>query len=87
MRSPVVAALLIGGLLGHVVAAYFNGGSRIAYLHHIGGFFLIAAITGVPIAILTRLFWRRHASRAWLTFGVIQFALGVLVMLGEWHKH
>jgi hypothetical protein len=41
----------------------------------------------VPIAILTRLFWRRYASRAWLTFGVIQFALGVLVMLGEWHKH
>jgi hypothetical protein len=55
-------------------------------LHHIGGFFLIAVITGVPIAGLTRLFWRQHRNRALLAFAFIQFLLGMLVMVGEWGK-
>ena len=87
MNRPVVAGLLIGGLLGHVIAAQLNGGSRIAFLHHIGGFFLIAAITGLPIAGLTRWFWRSYANHAWLVFAFTQFVLGALVALGEWGKH
>ena len=80
----IIAVLLAGGLLGHVIAAYVSGGARIAYIHHVLGFFLIAAVTGLPIAILTRLFWRQHADRAWLGFGLVQLALGVLIMVNEW---
>ena len=83
----IVAGLLAGALLGHVIAAHLGGGSRIDYVHHIGGFFLIAAITGLPIAGLTRLFWRRHYNAALLIFGLIQLVLGVLVMMGEWRAH
>jgi hypothetical protein len=76
--------LLAGGLLGHVIAAYLSGGARIAYIHHVLGFFLIAAVTGLPIALMTRLFWRRHADRAWLAFGLVQLALGLIIMVNEW---
>lgn len=82
----IVAALLVAGLLGHVVAARLNGGSGIAYLHHIGGFFLIAAITGLPIAGVTWLFWRRQRNRALLAFALIQLVLGILVMVAEFRK-
>src|SRR5687768_5617460 len=83
---PVVAAMLLGGLLGHVAAAQLMGGSGTAYFHHIGGFFLIAAITGLPIAGLTFLFWRRQRNRALLAFALIQLVLGILVMIGQLRK-
>lgn len=82
----IVAGLLVGGMLGHLVAAQLNGGSGIAYLHHIGGFFLIAAITGLPIAGVTWLFWRRQRNRALLVFALMQLVLGILVMVAELRK-
>ena len=70
----VITALLIGGLIGHVIAAWVNGIGGIAYFHHVVGFFFIAAITGLPIAALTFFVWPQHRNRAWVVFGVIQLA-------------
>ena len=81
--SAVVVARLVLGLCGHLVAAWSNGIGRIAYVHHVAGFLLIAVVTGVVIAALTALFWRAYRARALLTFAVIQAVLGVLVAIGE----
>lgn len=82
----LVAVLLAGGLLGHLVAAYLNGGSSIAYTHHILGFFFIAAVTGLPIAGVTWLFWRKQRNRALIILALIQLVLGVMVAMSEWRK-
>ena len=86
LRSRLVVTLLIGGLLGHVIAAYVSGGSGIAYFHHIAGFFLIAAVTGLPILGLTRLLARAHMNRALLVFALVQFLIGAWIALQEWQK-
>jgi hypothetical protein len=71
-------------LLGHVIAARINGGGRIAYVHHVLGFFLIAAVTGLLIAGATWLFWRGRRNRALLTLGLVQLLFGIAVILAEW---
>ncbi len=80
--AKLVAGLLVAGLLGHIVAAHLNGGSRIAYVHHILGFFLIAAITGLPVAAFVW-FRRQHRNGALIAFGLIQVAFGILVIVTE----
>jgi hypothetical protein len=85
-RSRPVLALLAGGLLGHVLAAYISGGSGIAYFHHIAGFFLIAAVTALPILGLTRLVARSHLSRAMVIFALAQFLVGAWIAIQEWQK-
>lgn len=78
----MVAALSIAALVDHIVAAQLNGGGRIAYVHHILGFFLIAAITALPAAAVAH-FWPRYRNRAWVVFGFIQLLLGIFVILTE----
>jgi hypothetical protein len=71
--------LLVLGLIGHLYAAYAMGGSRIAYTHHVFGFFLILAVTGAIIAGLGWLFWRSRPDITVLTVGAVQALFGLLV--------
>lgn len=79
---PVVL-LLSAGLLGHVIAAVLNGGSRIAYLHHIAGFFIILAVTSVLIIGMARLFWRGRPDVTMLVIATVQALMGAVVVYLE----
>ena len=83
----IAAVLLLVGLLGHVLAARAMGGSRIAYLHHLGGFFLIAALTGLPLLGLARLFWRGRHRVTLLAFAAVQALLGLAVYANQIQPH
>jgi hypothetical protein len=82
-RPPIGigTALLVLGLLGHVYAAHLIGGSRMAYTHHVLGFFLILAVTGAIIVAVGRRFWRSRPDVTLLTVGVVQLLLGVMVVV------
>jgi hypothetical protein len=84
--SGAITGLLVLGLAGHVVAAWLNRSGPIAYVHHVAGFFLIAAVTGAAIAGITWAFWRAQRARALLLFALVQAVLGVLVAIGEARK-
>lgn len=72
--------LLLGvGLLGHLYAAHAMGGSRVAYTHHVLGFFLILLVTGGLIAGVGWRFWRSRADLAVLAIGAVQALVGLLV--------
>ena len=79
LLSWVGIALLVLGLIGHLYAAHAIGGSRIAYTHHVFGFFLILVVTGAIIAILARFFWRSRPDITVLTIGAVQALFGLLV--------
>jgi uncharacterized membrane protein HdeD (DUF308 family) len=71
--------LLAVGLLGHVYAAHAMGGSRVAYTHHVLGFFLILIVTG---AIITGIGWRvrrTHGALILLVIGVVQALIGLWI--------
>ena len=86
-RGPIwlTALLLVVGLLGHLLAARAIGGSRVAYGHHIFGFFLILAVTGAVVAGLGWLFWRTRRNLTLIVIGAIQALLGILVYLQQPH--
>ena len=71
--------LLVLGLLGHLYAAHAMGGSRVAYTHHVFGFFLILVVTGGIIAALGWRFWRSRPEITVVTVGVVQALFGLLV--------
>lgn len=71
--------LLVLGLLGHLYAAHAMGGSRVAYTHHVFGFFLILVVTGAIIAALGWRFWRSRPDVTVLAVGAVQALLGLLV--------
>lgn len=74
--------ILLGvGLLGHLYAAYAIGGSRIAYSHHILGFFLILIVTGAIIWALGYWLWRSRPALTLFVIGLVQALLGVWVGL------
>jgi hypothetical protein len=75
------ALLLVAGLLGHILAARAIGGSRIAYSHHILGFFLIAVVTGVIIAGLGWRFWKGRYDVMLLVIGAVQALAGLAVYM------
>ena len=75
--------MLLVGLLGHLLAARAMGGSRGAYVHHVGGFFIIAALTGLPLLGLAWLFWRKRRGVTLLVFAVVQALLGLAVYAGQ----
>jgi hypothetical protein len=81
------AALLILGLLGHVLAAGAMGGSRVAYTHHVAGFFIIAVLTGLPLLGLARLFWRGRRRVTILVFAAVQALMGLLVYASQLRVH
>lgn len=80
-RMPFWAGvlLLVLGLLGHLYAAYAIGGSRVAYTHHVVGFFLILLVTGGIIAGLGWRFWRSRSALTVLAIGVVQALFGLWV--------
>ena len=82
----IAIALLVVGLVGHVLAAKVNGGSTIAYQHHVFGFFLILVVTGAVIALLGLWLWRNRPGVTLVGIGVVQAVLGLLVYLGEVRK-
>ena len=85
--TGIAAALLLVGLLGHVLAARAMGGSRIAYVHHVLGFFIIAVPTGLLLLGLARLFWRGRHGVTLLAFAAVQALLGLAVYVGQLQSH
>ena len=82
--GPLAAALFVVGLLGHVFAARAMGGYRIAYLHHVAGFFIILAVTGPVIALLGWWYWRRGRRDAmWLAIGALQALFGIMIYASQ----
>jgi FtsH-binding integral membrane protein len=79
-RLWLVAALLLAGLSGHLFAARLIG-SPVAYRDHIGGFFLIAAVTGLLLLGLERLFWRGRRDLTLLCFAVVQALFGLVIYI------
>lgn len=79
-RYGLVAALLAIGLLGHLLPARLIG-SAIAYRDHIGGFLLIAAVTGLVLVALERFFWRGRRDVTLLIFASVQALFGIVVYL------
>lgn len=79
-RLGLVTVLLLLGLLGHLLAARLIG-SRTAYRDHIAGFFLIAAVTGLVLFGLGRLFWRGRGDLILMIFAVVQALFGLIVSL------
>jgi hypothetical protein len=75
------AILLVLGLLGHVLAAQAIGGSRLAYTHHIIGFFIGLVVFGAVAAALGRRFWRQRPDITLLVVGVAQALFGLAVYL------
>ena len=71
--------LLVVGLLGHLYAAHAIGGSRIAYTHHVLGFFVILLVTGGILALLGRRFWPTRWATTLLVIGLVQAVLGLVV--------
>jgi len=81
----VVAVLLALGLLGHLLAARAIGGSRMAYTHHVFGFFLILVVTGIIIALLGRWLWRDRPRITWLAVAAVQALFGLIIYLDRFH--
>ncbi len=79
LRMWVGFVFLALGLLGHLYAAHAIGGSRVAYTHHVLGFFLILVVTGAIIAALGWRFWRSRPDVTVLSVGVVQALFGLLV--------
>ncbi len=79
-RLGLVAALLLAGLAGHLLAARMIG-SGVAYRDHIGGYCLIAVVTGLPLFGLERLFWRGRRDLTLLIFALVQALFGLIIYI------
>ena len=79
----VILTLL--GLLGHLLAARAIGGTHIAFRDHIGGFLLIALITGAIIFGLGSRFWRGRYDISLVAFGAVQALFGLFVYVERFH--
>ena len=85
LRSWIGVMLLLGGLLGHLLAAQAIGGYYGAYRDHIAGFTGFALLTGFVVALLGRRFWRGRTDITLLTIGVVQAIFGCIVYLLRFH--
>ena len=84
LRMRAGAALVVVGLFGHLYAAHAIGGSRVAYGHHVFGFFLILAVTGAILAALGWRFWQSRPDITLLSVGVVQALFGILVAVAPY---
>lgn len=75
------ALFLVLGLLGHVFAAQAIGGSRIAYTHHVFGFFVGLVFFGAVAAALGWRFWKHRPDITLLVVGVAQALFGLVVYI------
>jgi uncharacterized membrane protein len=82
-RAWPAALMLLVGFLGHLIAAHLNGGSQVAYLHHVVGFFLILVVTGVVILGVGRLLWRGRTDITLFVIAVVQALMGAVVVYLE----
>lgn len=76
------------GLSGHLVSAYLIRANPLAFPDHIKGFLLIAGATGIIVAVLGWLFWRRRPEVTWLVWCAVQAVMGIVVIgltLGGYH--
>ncbi|HKW09776.1 MAG TPA: hypothetical protein VJO33_05310 [Gemmatimonadaceae bacterium] len=85
LRIWLGVLLVIAGLCGHLFAARAIGGYYIAYRDHIGGFVLIALVTGAIILPLGWRFWKRRPDIAVLTLGATQAIVGFVIYLFRYH--
>ena len=84
LRARLAALLLVVGLLGHVLAAHAMGGYRLAYLHHVAGFFIILTVTGAVIALLGWWYWRRgRRDTMWLVIAAVQAYVGLTIYASQ----
>ena len=74
-----------GGLLGHILAAQAIGGSYVAYRDHVGGFVLLALVSGVIVWALGQRFWKGRHDTTLLIVGVVQALLGLVVYVNRFH--
>jgi hypothetical protein len=75
------ALFLVLGLLGHLFAAQAIGGSRIAYTHHVFGFFVGLVVFGAVAAALGWRFWKHRPDITLLVVGVAQALFGLAVYI------
>jgi hypothetical protein len=73
-------ALLVLGLCGHLVSAYIIRMNPLAYPDHLKGFVFIAVVTGILIAGLGWLFWRRRPDVTWFVWCTTQTVMGLIVL-------
>ena len=85
LRIWLGVLLFIAGLCGHLFAARAIGGYYIAYRDHIGGFVLIALVTGVIIVPLGLRFWKGRPDVTVLILGVTQAIIGFVIYLFRYH--
>ena len=78
-RLWLAILLLAVGLSGHLLAAWTTGGSYIHYRDHIFGFAFLSAVTWAILALLGRRYWANRHDITFLTLGVVQTILGLLV--------
>ena len=78
-------ALLVAGLLGHLLAARAIGGYYIAYRDHIFGFVILTAVTGVVIAGLGWRFWKGRHDVTLVILGVVQAIVGLLIYINRFN--
>jgi hypothetical protein len=67
------------GLAGHLLAADQNGGSALAYRHHVLGFVGLSLVSGAIIALLGWRFWKGRHDISLLILGALQALIGLLV--------
>ena len=90
MRSPwawLGIALMLVGFFCHFFAARAIGGSYIAFRDHIGGFFLILAVTGAVIAGVGWRFWKGRRDIMLLVIGLVQMLFGIYVYINRFSVH
>jgi uncharacterized membrane-anchored protein len=81
------SALLLAGLLGHLLAARAIGGYYVAYRDHIVGFVILTAVTGVVIAGLGWRFWKGRHDITLAILGVVQAITGLLIYINRFNIH
>ena len=79
------AVLLVLGMLGHLFAAQAIGGSRIAYTHHVFGFFVGLVVFGAVAAALGWRFWKHRPDITLLVVGAAQALFGLAVYIRGFH--
>ena len=79
--------LLVGGLLGHVLAAQAIGGTRLAYRDHLLGFVGLTVVTGAIIAGIGSRFWKGRRDITVFILGAVQAIIGLLVYIQRFSVH
>jgi hypothetical protein len=80
-------ALLVIGLLCHVVAAQAIGGTFLAYRDHLAGFAILTIVTGAILAGLGAKFWKGRRDITVLALGAVQTAIGIWVYIERFSVH